>query len=77
MFGIKKVKEYCDAFVDFYYDVYWASSTLEDTDDLETIENFSRKQVGLGCQHIDIILGVLPSWIMPTVIANVGLKVYC
>ena len=77
MFGIAKVKEYCDAFVDFYYDAYWASSTLEDADQLETTENFSREQVGLGNQHIDIILGVLPSWIMPIVIANVGLKAYC
>lgn len=74
MFGIKKIKEYCDTFVDFYYDAYWASSTLEDTDDLKTIDVFALAHIGCKAQQIDIILGNMPAFVVQTVIEYNGIK---
>lgn len=74
MFGIKKVKEYYDTFVDFYYDTYWASSTLEDTDELKCIDVFALAHTGCKAQQVDIILGIIQPFVIQMVIEYNGIK---
>lgn len=71
---LSKIKEYYDEFVDFYFDAYHTSSTMEEADELECIDAFTLAHTGCKAQQVDIILGDLPSFVIQMVIEYNGIK---
>lgn len=73
MFPIKKIKEYYDKFIDVYYDAYW-NSKVDESDELECIDAFALAHTGCKAQQVDIILGIIPPFVIQMVIEYNGIK---
>ena len=71
---LNKIKEYYDEFVDFYFDAYQTSSTMEEADELKCIDAYSLAHTGCKAQQVDIILGDLPPFVVQMVIEYNGIK---